>query len=238
MGRMRLRKQFYLNTKYIIICIIIIIVLFVLFLINKFTDKSLPYLVAFAESESIELINMIVNNAVREEVFDKEISKVSIIDKNNDGEIVNISYDNVLLNEILYDVSNNILENISNIEKSKYKGLNSKFYSEKDMVFYVPIGIVYDIPILTDISPKIPYKVSFLGSVDSFIDTKVSEYGINNSLVVVSININMNLKVIFPFLAKDVVINRNIPISSNIIKGKIPEFYGGILTNSSSIKTN
>lgn len=141
------------------------------------------------------------------------------------------------MNIILYDVSNNILNSVYMIQKGNTNDFNVPNYSKEDMIFFVPLGIIFNNPILTNISPKIPYKIDFLGSVDTYIDTKVTEYGINNSLIEVMLNVNMNVQVIFPFISKKVNINKNIPISSNVIQGKIPTYYGGVITNSSPINS-
>ena len=52
-----------------------------------------------------------------------------------------------------------------------------------DFIFNVPIGIIYDMPILVGIGPKIPFKVNILGNSDNTVYTRVKEYGINNSMI-------------------------------------------------------
>jgi len=238
MGRMRLRKNIFIKLKYRILIVILIIIGFVIYMLNRFGDESLPYLLEYAESESVEITTMLINKAITEEVVNNSVDKITILEKNDNNEIINVTYDTDSVNKLLYNVSNNILESIANIEKGNVEHMNLSYYNKDDLIYYIPLGVIYNVPILTDISPKIPYKVSFLGSVDSFVDTQITEYGINNSLVELSINVDINLKVIFPFLSKNINVNKEIPLSTNVIQGKIPSYYGGVILESSSIKTN
>lgn len=238
MKRMKLRNKIFIDNKIIIIVIIFIIFLNVFFLIKSFSNKSRLFLLDFAESESIELSTILINKSIYEILNNVRNEDIVKIIRNEDNEILDVSYNTNILNNIIYLVSDNILKNISNIEKCKLNDLNLKYYNIDDLIYYIPFGIIYNKAILTDIGPKIPYKVSFIGSVDTHINTNVKSYGINNSLIENFLNINLNIMVIFPFASKNVNINKNILLSSNIINGKIPSYYGGIITNSSPIISN
>ena len=70
-----------------------------------------------------------------------------------------------------------------------------------------------------------------IGNVTSGIKTEVKEYGINNSLVTISVEIKVELMVILPFSSDYISIDNEIPIAIKLIQGKVPQFYGGSLLN-------
>ena len=59
--------------------------------------------------------------------------------------------------------------------------------------------------------------------------TNVKEYGINNSLITVSVEIKVELMVILPFSTDYVNITNYVPIAIKLIQGKVPQVYGGSL---------
>ena len=234
---MRLRKKITLYFRSKILIILFLIFICTYFFLSAFTKKSLPYLYAFAKNESINMTSALINKAIYEEIYSGYDKDVVLIEKNDKDEIVDIRYDTQKLNMILFDISDNILGSIDSLRKGDIDKLNFDYYNKDSLVQYVPIGIMYNIPILVNISPKIPYRISYVGSIDSSVNTKITEYGINNALIETVLNVNMNVRIIFPLLSETVTVDKNIPIYSNVIQGKIPTYYGGIITNSSPISS-
>ena len=116
----------------------------------------------------------------------------------------------------------------------KYKELNVEYFDETSLIYKIPFGIIYDIPILVGIGPSIPFKVNVLSSVNSSINTNVKEYGINNSLIELILNIELTIQIILPFSSENKKIEKQIPLDTKIIQGKIPEYYGGFISNKTS----
>lgn len=65
----------------------------------------------------------------------------------------------------------------------------------------------------------------------SDIQTKVSNYGINNVFLEVIVYVEVSMQVLLPFASKTVQANTNIPIVMKIIEGNVPNFYYPSLTN-------
>ena len=185
MRRMRLRKKLILYIKTKIVIIFIIIIVFTYLLLTNFSKKSLPFLYEYAKNESVNITTSIINKAIYDEIYSGYDKDIVIIEKNSKEEIIDIRYDTQKINTTLYKISDNILNSIDSLKKDKYK---------EDLIYYVPIGVIYDMPILVNITPKIPYKVSYTGSIDSSIKTKITEYGINNALIETVLNVSMNIK--------------------------------------------
>lgn len=89
-----------------------------------------------------------------------------------------------------------------------------------------------DSTLLSNIGPKIPIKFSLIGDVTTNLKTDVKEYGINNALLNVSIEIIVNFRVSLPFTSDKITINNVFPISMKVIQGSIPSYYSGGFENS------
>ena len=75
--------------------------------------------------------------------------------------------------------------------------------------------------------------MELVGSVLTGVNSKVIDYGINNSLIEIFVHIEVNEKVILPVTSKNITIVNDIPISYKIIKGKIPSYYSNSGNSSS-----
>ena len=109
---------------------------------------------------------------------------------------------------------------------------------KKGIIFRIPSGIVFNNSLLTNIGPKIPVRFTLVGDVLSGINTKVTNYGINNALLEVSVNIKLTLKVILPISTKEVNVETNVPIAIKMIQGNVPNYYSNGLNSNFSIPLN
>ena len=107
----------------------------------------------------------------------------------------------------------------------KDKGILNDFNLNEEY-FYVPSGIIFNNTLLSNIGPKIPIKLKLVGNVTSGIVNEVKEYGINNSLITISMEISVELKVILPLTTDYINITNYIPLAIKLIQGKVPVYYG------------
>ena len=87
------------------------------------------------------------------------------------------------------------------------------------------MGSIFQSPLLNSKGPKIPVRMELVGSIITGINSKVVNYGINNSLIQTYVHVEIKERVILPITAKDISIKNDIPISYRIIKGQIPTYY-------------
>ena len=172
--------------------------------------------------------------SIKESILDEKINDMLEIVKNESNEIVGINFNNTQTNKILYKINYSMLNNIKTIENGndevvKVK-LKNNFFDNKNMIFQVPFNVMNEKPVLIGIGPRIPFKIEILGSSTNNILTNVKEYGINNSLVELLLEIEINTQIILPFTSEKTTIKKKIPISTKIIQGKIPEYYGGMIS--------
>lgn len=221
-----MRKKFGL-----LFCIIIIIVLSAIICVKILNNKIAPVVMDYSISEMKRVVSIIMNRSINSDLLEKiDINKLFVINKGSTDEILTVSLDSIIVNKINDDVSDACEDNLRLMEEGKYQELKDKFNIGEEY-FLVPSGIIFNNTILNSIGPKIPINLKMIGNVTSNIKTDVKEYGINNSLITISVNIEVELMVILPFTSDYIKISNDIPISIKLIQGKVPQFYGGSLMN-------
>ena len=214
----------------ILLLIIIIVIVVAYIMLKVFTIKSEGILLNYAENKSKELALLLMNDSIEKLSSEYNIQDIIVIEKNVNNEIISLDFDNTKINEISLKVSENIQKNLMELEKNKKNTLTEKYYEDKvDIIYNVPMSIVYDVPILVGIGPKVPFKLDVLGNVFTEILTNIKDYGINNSLIEMQLKIKINVQIILPFSSKNIIVENKIPLKTKIIQGKIPEYYGGVL---------
>ena len=63
------------------------------------------------------------------------------------------------------------------------------------------------------------------GNTISNISSSVREYGINNALIEIRINIRVNMIIYMPYVTREITIKSSMPIVTRIIQGSIPKYY-------------
>lgn len=230
MGRMKLKKTIEISNIDKIIVIFIIVIASTFIRIKTFSIKSNSILLNFAKNQSTKIATTIINISLKK-ILEDDMTEVMQIKSDKYGNVLRIDFNNKKVNRLNYQINNSILSSIKSFENGKIKNLDVNYLDERDLIYKVPIGIIYDIPILVDISAKIPIKTSLLSNVESSILTRVKEYGINNSLIEIYAKITLNVQVILPFSSEIVKVIKEIPIDSKVVQGKIPQYYGGVITN-------
>ena len=83
------------------------------------------------------------------------------------------------------------------------------------IIYQVPTGIIFNNGLLSNIGPKIPVKLSLIGDVTIDIKTTIKDYGINNAVIQVSINVKVteqtfNAAAILLSMGADMIIKQNL----------------------------
>ena len=132
--------------------------------------------------------------------------------------------DPAIVNQIVTRATLSVEDSLKKIEMREANIMHD--YNLTEEYFYVPTGIIFNNSILNNIGPKIPIKIKLVGNVTSGIKTELTEFGINNSLINVALEIKVEIKVILPLTTDYVSITNYIPIALKLIQGKIPLYYG------------
>ena len=214
--------------SFVIITLIIIIVI-AIFIVKLISDKISPMIMDYSISEMKRITSIIINRSINSDLLNKiDMNNLFVVTKGDNDEVMTISLDSVIVNKITDDISDACEDNLRLIEEGKYSEIKKKFNIGEEY-FYVPSGILTKNTLFNSIGPKIPINLKMIGNVTSGIKTEVKEYGINNSLITISVEIGVEMMVILPFSSDYVNITNLVPISIKLIQGKVPMIYGGNL---------
>lgn len=228
------KKRFKFNKLYIVIVSIIILTIMFLIYINKNISPKLIQISSYSlDTYNNHLImDFISNDTLSESELDNLISLV----KNNDNEVISIDYDIKKSYHILKNITNSLYEIVSN---TSYKDITEFDYDIKDdLILYYPIGLASNYVYFNNLGPKIPVKIKFLSSLVTNLNTKVTNYGINNVLIEIYVDIDITDDIVVPFNSESIKKHYNILLASKVVMGKVPMYLGGNIQNSSPILQN
>lgn len=210
----RLKRKYYILITFLI-SLFLFIIIFSLY--SKKLNPKLNDYIDFLVKDEIYKKVIKSNNFITNE----EINDILYIDKNKSNEIVYLDYD---------------------IDKT-YKLLNKyidslKKDNSKSKILTVPFFIASDNIIISSLGPKIKFKYEIIDNVKGKIKTKVTDFGVNNALVEMYFELEIGYLVVIPMNKKESVLKTEILISSKIINGKVPTFYGKNIFKESGVSTS
>ena len=210
----RLKRKYYILITFIISLFLFI---FIFCLYSKMLNPKLNDYIDFLVKEEIYQ-NVLQSNIL---LTSNDLSDILYIDKNNNNEITYLDYDidktYKLLNKYIYKLKNS---------------------SQKSKILEVPFFIASNNIILSSLGPKINFKYEILDNIKGKIKTKVTDFGVNNALVEMYFELEIGYLVIIPMNKKENIIKTEILLSSKVINGKVPNFYGKNILKESSIGTS
>ncbi len=228
MKRMHFKKNKKNKSVNIIILLIILLTISIVYLFKIFNQKLLPQLLNYSQIETKKIVSSIINTTVIE-----NISKNTYYDdlfkeaKTSDNNIKSIDFNSSKVNKLLSDTTKLIEQNMKLLESGEVDklGLENKSINKKGIIYEIPSGVVFDNVILNNIMPKIPVKINLIGNIFCKLNTNIEDYGINNALIKVNINIEVEIKILLPFASKNVVITSDVPIIMKLVEGSVPNYY-------------
>lgn len=231
--RLKKRGRIKINKLTISIILVIIFLLLWLFIFNK---ELLPILSNYALVETENISTKIINEAVTKKIAKEEyLNDLVETTLNKNGEIVSVDFNPVYVNKALSTITNEVQNNIKKIEEGNVDFDSEIIKNNNDLIFEIPFGIVFRMPILDDLGPKLPLKTKIIGNVISNINTKITNYGINNAMLEIYIEVEVSEQILLPFISKKTTVKENIPVAMKVIQGTVPKYYGGSMNNNSSM---
>ncbi len=233
-----------MNKKKIYIFIsLLVLSFFTALYLTSLAGKSLePIIIKYATSETERIANVILNDVVNidEDYFNEDLFEIS---RDNDGNIELINFDTKVTNRLLKDINDKAMKRLSAIEKGdttdielsdSLKGTRLTFLDD-GVVCDIPIGSLFHNGLIVNLTTSIPIRFSFIGTVSSNIVTNVKEYGFNNALIEVGIEVTIKEKITMPHSTESIPITTKVNLTTQIIQGSVPNYYNGAFSASSQV---
>lgn len=212
-------KKHKIKQKLIYACLFSIILCFYnTYKLTKYISKNIIYV---SEKMIIAETDLAYND-----IF--TIDNLNNIDTNNLINIIKNKNDEIT--EVDFDINEGekILTNVVDAMNKK-----TGRYMSEGYIMEVPIGYITSNPLFVNLGPKIPIKIMATDVVYGNVKTRITEYGINNAMVEVYLELNIKINVALPIVHETYSFSYNYLLASKIINGKVPDFYGGIIDKKS-----
>lgn len=225
---------------YVLFCILILSFFTALYLTSLAGKGLEQVIINYATVETERIANVILNDVtiIDEDFLDEDLFEIS---RDNEGNIELINFDTKTTNKLLKEINDNAMKRLSAIEKGDTKDLELSDSLKGTRLTFLDDGVVCDIPIgslfhnglIVNLTASIPIRFSFVGTVSSNIVTDVKEYGFNNALIEVGIEVTIKEKITMPHSTKSIPIKAKVNLTTQIIQGNIPDYYNGSFTTTS-----
>jgi sporulation protein YunB len=160
-----------------------------------------------AQIRSVEIINQAVYDQVVKQTQYKDIV---YIHKDDQGRIVMLQANTVLLNQLMARTTKAILQ-----------GFKSK---DADSI-RIPLGQITGITLLAGNGPRFKVNVIPANQIYVSVDDKFEQAGINQTRHSIYMRVKTRIKIAVPFMDKDLDVVTSIPMAESIIVGEVPQTY-------------
>ncbi len=219
------------------VLIYILLVAFVLagFIIYYFNKLLSPALIKSASYNVERITSVVVSNCVRKYLSSGDVNfdLVEVI-KGSDDRVEFIRYNASNVNKISMDISDLVLEDINYMVLGEFEKINfilpnvtEQYYTEisDGIVLGISIGNIFNNNFMANIGPRIPLKLNMISNVEVEVKNSITEYGMNNALMEVYVEVRVTPVIVMPFLSREIEVVEKIPLVTEIIQGEIPYSY-------------
>lgn len=161
----------------------------------------------------------------------KQYDELVIIERNEENEIALLDFDMVKVNQLANRIVLDIENIYSQIENGTYQAQDESYYqrrmeevSQTGIIASLSLNTLFHLPSFLML-PSIPLTFKHLSSVGSSISKKIENYGVNHVMIELSIDIKMNIAMIYPFFEQYHTQVISIPILLEIFQGQVPLVY-------------
>ena len=202
-----MRRRFKISKRWIAIILLIIVVVGYILIDNAVR----PTILSISEARLRAIAVKAMNDAVRETVGgDISYSDLINIEKDEAGNIVLVSANAVLMNNLAASTAIAAQEKILNIGE---QGIG------------IPIGTIVGGQMLTGRGPSVRVKFEPVGSVTTDFMTEFEDAGINQTRHKVYLVFNATVRIVIGNTSQTVEISTQVLISDTIIIGDVPQSY-------------
>ena len=156
-----------------------------------------------------EKISQIVNEQVVAQINYQDIVDIH---KDNQGRIVLIQQNTIMLNKIMSNTVKEVSTSLNNLE---------------DQSLEIPLGEVTGSKILAGYGPRMKVRVIPAGQIHVSVLNKFDQAGINQTRHLIYFNIENTIKIAVPFLDEEIKVSAVVPLAETIIVGSVPDTYVG-----------
>jgi len=235
--RFKSKNKNFIKLNKIILITILLIILFTFFLFKKFNNIN-NNIINITTLELEKKIYTAITQDINHDLLNKDnLKDLLIITKNKQDEILYVDFDLAkayLILDNVGDILNNIYKKMETGE-IEVNYLDENISHSNSLNLNIPLGSILNNTYFYNLGPKIPVKVNYVGTVLTNLETKITNYGMNNALVELFVYLEFHNTIVAPFKSKDITLKYNAIIASLMIEGAVPSVYNGVLESQSNV---
>ncbi|GGE48500.1 sporulation protein YunB [Pullulanibacillus camelliae] len=215
-----------------------------LWLVN---EKVSPVLMEIAKAKTKQIATYAINSGLgKQEIHEMEQyqsddgkSDLYTITYDKDDQITSVNYNMVAVTRIFSEVTQKIQQYLRAVEEGTINPVNTDFNDtqieggEKGVIAKIPLGQATENVLFSNLGPTIPVRMVVTSNVIPNIKNEVKEVNINGAYIQIYLAVKVQVKVVLPFETKNVSILTTIPITSQYLPGKVPNYYSSGKDNTS-----
>lgn len=192
--------------------------------------QAIPTLKTYGQMEIERFNQLIISHSYFTD--EKQYDDLVIIERDENQDIELLDFDMVKVNQLATDIVSDIENTYSQIEEGTFQASDDSYYqrrmeevSQTGIISSIPIATLLDLPAFSFLSPSIPVTYKHLSSVGSSVQKNIQNYGVNHVMIELSIDIKMNITMIYPFFEQYHTQVITIPVLLEIFQGQVPLVY-------------
>lgn len=191
------------------------------YLMHSFNRFVEPQLQAIAKQHT----GFAINNIVKEVLADMEYDSNDFlkIERNANAQVTSVEYDSNKLNQMLYSALNTIDASLLAAQDGKKDPTTKEVFYEDGIIYEIPLGYFTKTYLFYDRGPKIKVRMKMLNDVTGEIKTEAKAYGINNTLIRISLFVHVEAQVITFMSANEYECSMELPLVIQIVNGDVPQ---------------
>jgi len=163
-----------------------------------------------AQAKAQIKVTEVINRAVTEKIVQEtEYKDIVYVHKDNEGRIVMIQANTIILNQIMAKTTTTILDG---------------FKDGEDFV-RVPLGQITGLSLLSNTGPKIKVKIIPARKLNVSVKDQFEQAGINQTRHRIYLQVNSPIRMAVPLIGKEINVVTTIPMAETIIVGEVPDTY-------------
>ncbi|MGZ4164860.1 MAG: sporulation protein YunB [Tumebacillaceae bacterium] len=206
---MKIRGRRKLNMKFMVFLILAMVMASTVQTFYYIDHNLRPTFMVLAEEKSKQLATDVINKAVIEQIADNT-NYDSLIDfkQQSNGRLTAGYFNMQEAVRIQGEVTDNIQKALQSLPQ---KSLS------------LPLGIAFNNSILASMGPNIPIQITPIGTVKSNIGWDTREAGINQTVHILYLQVDIQTEVVVQFATKPFDLSTKVPISYLVMMGDVPQ---------------
>lgn len=170
-----------------------------------------PIFLEAAKIEALRIANQAIYEVVEEEIYLLDYEDLVHCRENRAGEIVMLQVNHHQVAKLISAVTIKLQQKLDEV-------------SEKGLA--LPLAQLFGIQVLAGFGPKIPVNLIPIGVADATrIHDIFESVGINQTRHRIYIELNPKLRIVVPFIEREVEVKAKVPVTEVTIMGRVPEVY-------------